>query len=367
LSPRSLKLVCILPSLQSGGAERVMSILANAWCEQNTKVSILTFEYKTSSPFYKLDSRIEVLHLGIASPSSSFLNACKNNLRTLFVLRKEIQKQSPSHIISFLDKTNIRVLFATIGLSIPVIVSEHSVPGERRLGILWETLRLLSYSLATKIILLSKSIESFFPLFLQKKCSIIPNPVLGPDLGSPELKLPENTILSLGRFSREKCFPLLIEAFAQIAKNYPDWSLVIIGDGPEREKLEKQILQSNLSERILLPGKITFPTRVMQHAKFFVSTSFVEGFPMAVCEAMSCGVPVIATKSRGAIEEIITHGKNGLLIERNSIEELVAQLKLLIENPSLRGTLGTSAKDITNRYSLSSVLALWNEILEHRL
>ena len=173
----------------------------------------------------------------------------------------------------------------------------------------------------------------------------------------------EKLILGVGRLSSEKGFDRTIAAFAELANEAPDWKLVIIGEGPKRSELERQISDLQLDERIQLPGFQDSVAEWYQRASIFVLSSSYEGFPNALLEAMAAGCAVIAADCESGPSEIVRHEIDGWLIPPSNREALTVRLRDAIRNPELCRELGIRAKNVTDRFSMESCFDAWDALI----
>src|SRR5690606_11837696 len=136
-------------------------------------------------------------------------------------------------------------------------------------------------------------------------------------------KLYENkVIVSTGRLIEDKGFDVLIEAFARVCHDIPEWKLYIYGDGPAKKSLQSLINSYGLEGRVKLKGKTDDVQSALQNASFFVLASIAEGLPMSLIEAQSCGLPCVSTDCAPGIREIINEYNNGLISPINDIPVL---------------------------------------------
>lgn len=353
----------VISSLESGGAERILSWIANQMAEIGFQVTIITLFGKDSSIFYELDSRINCKQLNIAGDSSHHFNGLLNNIKRCCILRRVIKESRPDTVISFMDRTNICVLLALIGCNIPVIVSEHTNPDYLQ-GRMWHLLRRISYPLAHCVVVLTQRTKEKL-YFVQTKIRIIPNPVLviSDDRQISPLDIPKPIIFAMGRLVQLKRFDLLLYAFADAHKVYPDWSLMILGEGPERANLESIVVEFGLGGAVKLPGHFKNPECILRHGDLFVLSSQYEGFPNALCEAMACGLAVIATDCPTGPREIIREGIDGLLVPNGDLKALIDAMLKLMSNDGLRKHYASNAPEVCERFSPERIFKLWEEII----
>lgn len=364
-----IHLTLVISSLSCGGAERVMSIMANYWADKGWKIDLLTLDDGTEPPFYKLDCRVRYVPLGLTQDSSNALIAIRNNLKRIQILRAAISESKPNAAIAFVEKTNVITLLATRGLNVPVVVSERTDPAMFSIGKIWGQLRQRTYPLAHRLVVQSKGALSYFSPQIQVRTIIIPNPVLPP----PERKhrtnkpLVERAIIAVGRLGEEKGFDLLIRAFACLKDVHPDWRLTILGEGSLRRELEALREQLGLSHRIHLPGRVKNPYEYLNQADIFVLSSRFEGFPNALCEAMACALPVIATDCPSGPREIVRDGVDGILVPNKDVKALTVAMDRLMSDAGERKRLSERALEVTERFSLDKVMGMWEELLSQVL
>lgn len=308
-----------------------MSIMANYWAKKGWQVTLLTFDDGTTAPFYNIDSRISHLSLRLARDSSNSLKAIHNNLSRIRILRAAIRRSQPDCVLSFMDQINVLTLMATEGLKIPVIVVEQSFPPAQHIGRAWNQLRNWTYPRAFRVVGVTARALSHFSPRIQARSCVIHNPVLLPPAISeqPAQKLLDYpALLAVGRLDEPKGHDLLLRAFAQLIDRHANWSLTILGEGPLRHELETLCRTLGVTERVRLPGRVSNPEQFLRQASIFVMASRSEGFPMALGEAMACGLPVIATDCPSGPAEMIRDGVDGMLVPTENVEALSSSLHL---------------------------------------
>ncbi|ACC80077.1 glycosyl transferase, group 1 [Nostoc punctiforme PCC 73102] len=365
-----MRLTLVIPSLYSGGAERVLSIIANYWASKGWKVTLLTF-CGNQPPFYDLDSRISYIPLHIARDSSNLIAAVKNNLYRIFKLRLAITASNPDIVISFMSEANVTTLLATRGLNVPVLVSERNNPKIRLTkSSIWVKLRQLTYPFAQRVIVQTQRALNYFPSSLKNRICVIPNPVLLPPnkpCKPQELfnKLPgQKLLIAVGRLESQKGFDLLLQAFANLKDDFSEWQLVILGEGILHLDLTELCHQLQLNGRVYFLGRVKNIYEFLQEADIYVMSSRFEGFPNALCEAMASGLPVISTDCPNGPREIIRDGIDGLLVPNEDVLALTSAIKLLMSDEEKRKNLATNASEIAERFSIDKIMEMWEFVVK---
>ena len=328
-----MRVTLVISSLDAGGAERVMSSMANYWVTRGWDITILTFANPASQPFYRLDPSVKYLPLGLFWESRHLFSGFWSNFKRIRKLRKAICESQPEAVISFIDQVNVLTLLSTIGLEVKVVVSERTDPNVYRIGIIWERLRWWIYCRASKIVVQTNSARQYFlPRYTKTTC-LIPNPVVVDQFTSMENwnSGQAQQVISMGRLIEPKGFDLLIRAFSGLKDRFPNWILQILGEGPERPKLVSRSQTLGVSDRVQLPGIVKDPLCFLKRSQLFVLSSLFEGFPNALLEAMACGLPVIATDCPSGPRDIIRNGENGVLVPPGNVEFLMDAMIRLIE------------------------------------
>ncbi len=356
-----MKITLVISNMSFGGAQRVMSILVNYWARKGWKVTLLTMDDGSEPPFYDLEKSVLHIPLGIIGASVNLLAGLWNNLKRIYVMRQAIFYSNPDVVLSFMDETNVITLLATQGLNLPVVVSVHTDPTACPISKIWEQLRQWTYPRADKIVVLSQAAQNFFSPQLQNRISIIPNPVLRPKFEKNPFgqQLVKPAVIALGRFAEEKRFDLLLQAFNKLKDRHPQWTLTILGEGELRPELESLRQELGLGDRVYLPGSVKNPYEFLQQADLFAMSSSFEGFPMALCEAMACGLPVISTDCPSGPREIIRDGVDGILVSKVDAEALAAAMDRLMSDEKERQRLAARAPEVTQRFSLDKIMEMW--------
>jgi glycosyltransferase involved in cell wall biosynthesis len=366
-----MNITLVISSLSCGGAERALVVLAEGFAEKGHQVTLITIAGKERD-FYQLPPKVSRFALNIAGKSSNIMQALQNNLHRVLVLRKAILSTHPDVVISSLVATNILTILSLFKTHLPIIITEQNyTPQDQRKK--WYKIKKLFYKYANKLVSVSQELDQSFQWLDSSKKVVIYNPLVK----IPEDDLLEETVLhnlgvdfhkhwitSMGRLTQQKGFDILIRAFSKIAHKHPDWQLLIIGEGELKSELLDLINQHNLSDRIVLVGRLNNPFPVLKKSEFFVMASRFEGFPLAHMEALACGLPVIATNCPAGPKEIIRHHVDGFLVPNEDIETLATTIEHLMFDSAERQRLASRAIEATQRFSLEKVLQNWEKLFE---
>jgi GalNAc-alpha-(1->4)-GalNAc-alpha-(1->3)-diNAcBac-PP-undecaprenol alpha-1,4-N-acetyl-D-galactosaminyltransferase len=237
-------------------------------------------------------------------------------------------------------------------------------PGTTTANKIWQFLMKLTYKNADLVTVLTQNAVPFFPPDRGYRTVVMPNPILTPSLDITQKELfKKPSLIAIGRLNSAKGFDILMKAFYQIHRKYPDWSLTILGEGSSRLELEELRSKLNLNDTVHMPGQVQNVNQQLRQADIFVMSSRFEGFPMALCEAMACGLPVISTDCLSGPREIIEHGVNGILVATEDVDALAIGLEQLISNPKKREQLSQLAPKILEKFGLEKVMKLWEEAI----
>lgn len=357
-------LTLVVHALHGGGAERVAATMANQWAAHGERVTVITLATVASDAF-PVDPRVTRVGLDWMRHSRSPLHAVWNNIRRLGTLRRALRAARPTVVVSLTDQINVLTLLAARGLRPPVVIAEHSDPRRQRMAPVWERLRRGAYPRCAAAVALTGGVADHLRTLVRgRPVYVIPNAIGPPPVSAVARAAGEQpTVVALGRLSREKGFDLLIDAFARLAARYPDWRLQVAGDGPEREALTRQIERHGLAERVQLVGWVDDPARFLASGALFVLPSRYEGFPMALLEALACGLPVVAFDCDSGPRDILRPGVDGLLVPAGDVAALAETMAGLMSDPAARDRMSRRATEVVARFSLERHRQQWDEVL----
>lgn len=346
-------IIIVTTSLGKGGAERVATLLANHYTNLGYKVHVVMLWHNIIEQ--ELDSRVDIVDLSNDSKSPYI-----DIIRVTIALRRLIKDIQPISVVSFIAQNNIVSYIASRGLGVRIFPSERIDPSIGGRSKIFSHILEYVYGHSTKTILQTKRAKSFFNKKVQSNCEIIYNPVV---LNHKTRIQSQKKIVSVGRLTEQKNHRMLIDAFFKLHKEYPDYKLVIYGEGELRDSLEEQIHGYGMEGTILLPGIVQDVSEHIRDAEIFVLSSDYEGLSNALLEAMMIGLPVISTNCSGS-DEIISDGENGILIPTGDTEALYNSLAILIKKPEMADKLGKNSQIFAEKsFSLNIVLDNWDRVI----
>lgn len=361
-SPKPKKIAFVINNLGSGGAERVVSSLANEFCSTYT-VLIITLE--KAQPFYSLNKSIELLHCTeTISPSKSIFQALNTNLGILRKLAGLLKKSKVDICLGFMTTPNVLAVLAAKWVNIPVIISERNNPflEDKIVPKFWKVLRTLTYPRTDYLVVQTETIKKYYTQKVSdKKLVIIPNPI-NPDFEQSIKQERRNIVLNVGRLSEQKNQDLLIRAFSNVRPK--NWELHIVGEGGKRNSLERLIQKLNLSDYVKLIGQVKTIQSYYESSKIFAFTSIYEGFPNALIEAMHFGLACVSTDCPSGPSELIEDGQNGFLVPVNGQELLEIRLSTLMADESLTTKFGLAAKNSAAKFDIKSISSQWSALID---
>ena len=357
-----MKLTLFIDSLYGGGAERVICNLANYLAECGQQVEILTMAETEQS--YDLNENISLQTLlPIKERRGKLWNFC---FRFFRFIRYLVWEKKDVYIV-MLPKTIIMLLMFKWLTKAKIIASERADPTMYPKVIS----RLLKKyaSRADGWVFQTKDARKWYEKSIQKcQAIIIPNAINSSFIRPLYIGPKRNVVASAGRLVKQKNFELLIRAFSLVALDYPEYNLVIYGEGNEKEELNRLIFQLGLEKRIFLPGNIKNIAEEMEKNSLFVLPSDFEGMPNALMEAMALGLPCISTDCPcGGPRFLIQNGINGLLVPVKDESKMAEALKEVLSNSEKAKDLGIQASKIIEKLAPAIIYAQWENFIKNIL
>ena len=359
------KIAFHLNSLQQGGAERVVSNLANRFAKEGYEVVIATEWYGTDE--FALDQKVRRVHVGLTKEDENRSRISKM-LRRIWYLRRFMKKEKPAVVVAFTRGVLYRALAAGIGTGIPVVISVRTDPVghyDKKA----DKLRIpLLFPHAAGCVFQTEGAKAFFAPYLQENSRIILNPLNPKYVGVPEPAVRTKDVVQSGRLVDFKNQPMLIRAFLKVHEKHPDYTLKIYG--PDSKDGTKEILESIIHENhaedfVKLMGGSNTLEKDLADAALYAFSSDWEGLPNALMEAMALGLPVVSTDCPcGGPKTLIEDGVNGLLGPIMDEKAMTDGILRLIEDRELAERLGREARKISERANEDAVFEQWQTYLQ---
>lgn len=359
------KILFHLNCLEQGGAERVVSNLANQFSKEGYEVIVAT-QWQGENEF-TLEKNVRRIHVGLREGDEKKSKIAKVLLRIKY-LRKLIKTEKPDITIAFAHKANYRTLTATIGMKVPVLISVRTDPVGHYDSILDKIRIALLFPRAAGCVFQTEGQRDFFPEYLQKKSRIILNPVNDKYFNVQRPSKREKVVVQSGRLVDFKNQPMLLEAFLDVHEKHSDYQLKIYGgdsfDGT-KEILEKIIKENHAEDFIHLMGASDELEKQLPLAEVYAFSSDWEGLPNALLEAMVLGMPIVATDCPcGGPRTVMTNEVDGLLIPIKDKKAMAEGINRLIEDREFAETLGENARKLGDRVNGYSIYMQWKNYIE---
>lgn len=348
-----LRVALVITALGCGGAERQLAHLAAFLGQRGHAVKV--FVLHGGERFYPVPPAVEL----VPFPGDG-VTPLGRGWRRWRWLRRALSAWPAQVVVSFIEVANVFALLAA-PRHLPVIVSERTDPRWHRPPRTFRVLRRVFYPRAARLVVQSEELRHWAGLHVaRERVVVLPNPVFPAPPVRPGEAGPQ--LVGGGRLSREKGFDLLLETFTQLGPRFPQWQLVIYGEGEQRGELEAQVRRRGLVGRVRLPGVVRDPAAHLRQGDIFVLPSRYEGFPNALAEAMAAGVAVVACDCPSGPRQLIRHGVDGLLVPPGDPEALAAALQRLMANPQERQRLAARAPEVVRRFPAEEILATWEQL-----
>lgn len=371
------RVLIFIGSLIGGGAERVSAALAGYLVVRGYEVTLVTMN-SGKHDFYAVDYRVQRISMNLTGENAG-LGKVIANIKRILALRAFIRKQRADVVIGMITTSAILAILACLGLPTKVIVSERNFPGRKATDAIWALLRKALYRSADIHVAQTREIAVWLERNVSaRNIQVIANSVVWPlPEGLPRV-VPSDVVdpssrvaLAVGNKAEQKGFDLLVSAFARVARDRRDWQLVILGLGSDedrtldqRKRLMRLADELDVVDRFHLPGRVGNMADWYQRADLFVLSSRFEGFPNVLLEAMAAGCACVAFDCDTGPRDIITDGRDGLLVPAEDVEALATAMADLMDDDELRSRLGAVATEVRQRFSEERILGQWRALID---
>lgn len=365
--------------MATGGAQKVLLDQAGWFHTQGHKVTAVFFYDKENlHGRWQSNAAFPIVNLEAFKKGAGALSNGLSLLRGIIRLWQLLRREKPQVVEMFTHDSNMLVLPLAWLAGVPVRIPTHhgmidGFPRWRERIHAWMVNHLSHGIVAVSDLTMKKALEEGIQ---KEKISVIPNgivPVMVNETDRSEVRQQmgagENDVvlLSVGRLVYQKAHEYLVSAMPAVLKELPNVKAGICGDGLLRADLEAQIRSLGLEKEIKLFGMQANVTKYLAAADVFVLPSRWEGLPIALLEAMSAGLPVIATRVEG-VDEVVEEGVQGVLVQPESTEELVKAILQLSKDDAQRHRMGDAARlRVLEQYTVDRMCEKYLELFEHSL
>jgi GalNAc-alpha-(1->4)-GalNAc-alpha-(1->3)-diNAcBac-PP-undecaprenol alpha-1,4-N-acetyl-D-galactosaminyltransferase len=343
-----MKIGFLIYSLQGGGAERMVSRLANDMTGKGNEVSIFLLD--DTNQAYNLNKEVKIRSCKVRKEKNKILRIIKG----VSSIRKIFKEERPDVVLAFTISMVPFALVGSIGLPIKIIGAERTNP------------KVLSkaYKLAVKLaspfcdgyIFQTKGARNCYPKIVQKKSIVIGNIAPSIEIKNTNIFAENIKICSVGRLNKDKDFQTLVKAFYIFVQKYPNTLLSIFGDGNQKSELQEMVHKLGINEKVIFNGFVTNITDRMQEHNIFVFSSKAEGMPNALLEAMASGLDCISTDCKFGPSDLIEEGSNGWLVPVGDSEAIANRVEWIVNHPEKHLEICKNAAEVQKHYSVDAIV-----------
>lgn len=333
-----------------------MALVANQMAVNGHHVHMILIRNKPQT--YPISTKVNIIQLSY--DSSSKIRILLQRLKQIRLHAKVIQ---PDCIVSFMWDVNVMTLISTLGLHARVVISERAFPRSPHRSRWSRFFESSLYGFADAIVYQTEGARTFCPYRFRRKSCVIPNAVAAPTV-LPYLGERTKRIVSVGRLTEQKNYPMLIRAFAIFTRAHEDYRLQIFGDGKLKTHLRSIASELGIAERVDFCGFVNDVSQQINDASMFVMSSDYEGISNAMAEAMALGLPTVCTDCPvGGAALMIEDGINGLLVPVGSDEALADAMARIADDADFARSISDKAKEVVERFSAKKIGIMWEEVM----
>lgn len=352
------KIIFMLPNLNAGGAERVVSILSSKLCEYGYEVSICVFDKKNIA--YSINEKVKIIQVPSKITKSNFLN----KIYTYIAIKKLFTSNKNAIVIPFHGKCLKFALSCRKGTKIRVVACERNDPYSLYKNEKQKNLMKKLFSEADYCVFQTHDAQKFYKDY-NVKYSIIKNPIMEPSL-KWQGNIDKRRIITICRLTKQKNLQMAIDAMEIIRKDFGmNFNFDIYGQGELKTELIEYVKLKKLEKNVNFQGITQNVTKELINSSVFILTSDFEGLSNSMLEALSVGMPVICTDCPiGGAREVIRNNENGMLVSVGDANELANKIKMVLLDKDFAFYIASNAKFINEELSVKAIAEKWKEIIE---
>lgn len=348
-----------------GGLERVLSIKTAYMVEHfGYEVNFLTLNELGEKPFYDFHHDIKFHSINVEGNPISYITSYLNGIH------KQINIIQPDKIIVCDD--GLKAFF------LPIVFRKHKFLYERHVSnkiTFQNTSSFIRKTFANFQLFLMNHLSKRFEYFIvlnegnkkewkyQKNIKVIGNPISF--FPKQTALLNNHKAIAVGKQSYQKNYERMINLWAKVVQDFPNWELHIYGKEDEKLKLRSLIEDLKMSDNVYLHAPVSDIKEKYLESSIFLMTSRFEGMPMVMLEAMACGLPLLSFDSPHGPRELIENGCNGFLIPYNDDEKWIEKAKYIISTQENRNVIGDNSRKLSMEYNIPKVMEKWKRILDN--
>ena len=348
------KILFVISDFGPGGAQRVLSNLANSLV--NREYDVYVFLFSNIKPFYKLNKKIKLIQNDMVKENNGLLNKLFFNLKKVMILKSFLQNVKPDTTISFIFETNVITILSKLGVDTKLIISERNNPYHQKGNFIWNLLRKITYFIPKFIVVNNRFAFDYFLKSHKRKIILVNNPI---KKHKKIIIKKEKNILVVSRLHSQKSLDDIIMAYSYITKEFRDWKLTIVGEGEKKTHLHNLAKRFDIYTRIKWVEKTKDISKFYSKSSIFCLPSKFEGESNSLLEALYYNLPCIVSNRAVHPDDEIC--KYLTIYKFSDVDELIKALRMHIK----KKVNIKSSNFIMKNNNLKSIIDKWVNLIKH--